>query len=247
MTQVGTMKIKIVAVAMVSAVAAACTTAPPPPPIAAAPPPPPPPAPPPKIVIPPKPTPPAGAFATMAIPQMAPEGVRQTVNYGISDDQKLWNVRSGLNVAALNCLQAQHASLVENYRTFLRQHRRELARTNNRLTSQYRAEHGRNFRNAQDAYNTRVYNYFALPPALPAFCEVAHELSKEIVQVPAGQLDTFAESALPRMEAVYDEFFSAYEKYRVDLAAWEAQYGPGGRVNLDATYGTQPGDGAQNN
>ena len=184
----------------------------------------------------------------MAIPQMAADGARQTVNYGISNEQKLWNVRSGLNVAALNCRNTEHLSLADNYRTFLNRHKRQLSRTNRDLASQYRKEHGRNYRNAQDAYMTRVYNYFALPPALPAFCDVAHELSIEAAQVPAGQLHTFTETALPRMEAVYEEFFSAYEKYRVDLAAWEAQYGPNrSPVTMEANYGPAPGEEPQNN
>lgn len=244
MSQSGVGKLKIVAVAVVSAAVAACgSSAPPPPPVVYAPPPPPP-----KIVIPPRPTAPAGAFATMAVPQMAENGVRQTVNYGISDEQKLWNVRSGLNVAALNCRSNEHISLADNYRAFLQKHRRQLSRTNRDLASQYRAEHGRRYRDAQDAYMTRVYNYFALPPALPAFCDVAHEIGQEIVNVPSGQLHIFTESALPRMEAVYEEFFSAYEKYRVDLAAWEAQYGPNrSPVTMEANYGPQPNETAQSN
>ncbi len=229
------MNMRMLFVVGAAATLAACgTAAPPPPPVVYAPPPPPP-----KIVIPPRPTPPAGAFATMAVPQMMPEGVRQTVNYGISPEQKLWNVRSGLNVAALNCRSSQHVALADNYRTFLNRHKRQLSRTNRTLASQYRKEHGRSYRNAQDAYMTRVYNYFALPPALPAFCNVAHQISQEAAQVPAGQLHTFAETALPRMEAVYDEFFSAYEKYRVDLAAWEARYGQNSSVTMDANYGPQ--------
>mgnify|MGYP003687401911 FL=1 len=95
---------------------------------------------------------------------------------------------------------------------------------------------------------TRVYNYFALPPALPAFCDVAHQIGQEIVDVPAGQLHVFAETALPRMEAVYEEFFSSYEQYRVDLAAWEAQYGPNrSPVTLEANYGPPQSAAAQNN
>ena len=123
MSKTGVVKIKIAAVAMASAVLAACGAEPPPPPVVVAPPPPPP------VVIPPRPTAPAGAFATMAIPQMAADGVRQTVNYGITDEQKLWNVRSGLNVAALNCRSSSHLALASNYSAFLKKHRRQLSRT----------------------------------------------------------------------------------------------------------------------
>ncbi|MGQ7828516.1 hypothetical protein [Altererythrobacter sp. Z27] len=225
-------KTKLAITAAGIAALAACAAPPPPPaPVAYAPPPPPP-----RVVIPPRPTPPAGAFATMAIPQMSANGVRQTVNTGISSEQKLWNLRSGLNVAALNCLRAEHAGLVENYRTLLKQHSRQLAATNNALTKQYRDKHGKSFRDHQDAYMTRVYNYFALPPVLPEFCNVALQVSQEVAQVKPGQLHNFAEQALPRLEAVYEQFFSAYEKYRVDLAAWDARYGAGGGRTMEATY-----------
>jgi len=178
----------------------------------------------------------------MAIPQLTSDGVRRTVNYGISTEQRLWNVRSGLNVAALNCQRPEHGALAENYRIFLERHSRQLSRTNRALASQYRKEHGRSYRDAQDTYMTRVYNHFALPPALPEFCNVAHELSHEVMQVPKGELHAFADTALQRMEAVYHAFYSAYEKYRVDLAAWEARYGEGGVTTLEASYGPQSGN-----
>lgn len=228
-------KLKIAAVAAISATLAACgASAPPPPPIVAAPPPPPP-----KIVIPPRPTPPAGAFATMAIPRLTAEGYRQTVNTGISDHQKLWNVRSGLNVAALNCLRPEHAGLVDNYKTILKRHSRQLASTNRALASEYRQKHGRSFRDHQDAYMTRVYNYFALPPVLPEFCNVALDVSHEIAALPAGQLESYSPTALAKLEQVFENFFSAYEKYRVDLAAWDARYGTPGGSTLEASYGPQ--------
>lgn len=225
------MKTRLALAAALGAVVAACAAPPPPPPpVVVAPPPPP------KIVIPPRPTPPAGAFATMAVPQLTPDGRRLTVNHGITPEQKLWNVRSGLNVAALNCLQPEHATLVDNYRAFLKRHSRELARTNRELAAQYRKEHGRGFRAAQDAYMTKVYNYFALPPVLPQFCDVAHQVSHEVVQVEPGELESFSETALARLEAVFHNFFAAYEKYRVDLAAWDARYGNGGVHTLEANY-----------
>ena len=66
---------------------------------------------------------------------------------------------------------------------------------------------------------------------------MAHQLSFEAAQAKPGELNVFAQQALPRMEAVYEKFFSAYEQYRVDLAAWDARYGGGGSRTMDATYG----------
>jgi len=187
----------------------------------------------------------------MAIPQVSLEGVRQTVNTGISAKQTVWNVRSGLNVAALNCLQPRHAALVDNYKTFLNKHSRELRSTNDALAREYRNAHGSRYRDAQDTYMTQVYNYFALPPALPRFCDAALEISHEAVLVQPGQLEGFAYSALPKMEAVFESFFQAYEQYRANVAAWDARYGTpaygtqtsGGTATLDARYGTSGAGG----
>jgi hypothetical protein len=162
----------------------------------------------------------------MAIPAVGLNGVRQTVNTNISPTQKLWNLRSGLNVAALNCLRAEHAMLVDNYSTFLKRHSRELGRANRDLINEYRQQHGRSSRDVQDTYMTQVYNYFALPPALADFCDVALVLSNEIVALEAGSLATYSDGALARMEAVFENFYSSYEQYRVNVAAWDARYGP---------------------
>lgn len=230
--------LRIAIVATGVAALAACAT----PPASAPPPPPPPQAQARAVVIPPRPRPPSGSVERMVIPAIGYDGHRQTVNTGISSLQRLWNLRSGLNVAALNCQRAQHAALVDNYRTLLKRHSRELARANTALASEYRKAHGSSFRNVQDSYMTRVYNYFALPPTMPQFCDVALELSHEVAQIAPGQLENYSATALPRMEMVFEDFFRTYEQYRVDLAAWDSRYGTGGNaaygVGLAAT--TQP-------
>jgi hypothetical protein len=179
----------------------------------------------------------------MAVPGIGIDGKRLTVNSGISPLQRLWNVRAGLNVAALNCRDPRHAGLVENYGAFLNNHKRELSDTNTRLGREYRAQHGSGYRNVQDAYMTKVYNYFALPPALSAFCDEALMLSGEAAATPRGALGGFSDIALPRMEAVFENFFRSYEQYRVDVAAWDAKYGPsagagaGAGVDSASTFG----------
>ena len=72
---------------------------------------------------------------------------------------------------------------------------------------------------------TQVYNYFALPPALPAFCDAALAISNETLVLAPADLDLFATGALPRLEYVFDNFFGAFERYRIDVAMWDAQYG----------------------
>lgn len=162
----------------------------------------------------------------MTIPMVAATGVRQTVNANLTPAQTTWNLRSALNVAALNCQAPEHASLVDNYGTKLKIHARELSATNRALQSEFRQRYGATYRDVQDSYMTQVYNYFALPPAKKEFCDVATAVSAEAIAVAPGDLEVFAATALPRIEAVFEDFFRAYEKYRVDLAAWNSQYGP---------------------
>lgn len=234
--------LRIVVVTAGSAALAACgATSAPPPRVAL----PAPPSAPKAMVIPPRPLPPTGAVERMTIPALGRDGQRLTVNRGISSMQTLWNLRSGLNVAALNCQRAQHTALVDNYKVLLKRHSRELAKANTALAAEYRKAHGASYRSVQDTYMTRVYNYFALPPTLPQFCDAALAVSGEVVKVAPGGLEQYSLTALPRLEAVFENFFRSYEQYRVDLTAWDSRYGRAGAhgaaaaqpvAQLDARY-----------
>ena len=189
--------------------------------------------------------PPLGATAAMSIPLVAQTGIRQTVNANLSAAQTTWNLRSALNVAALNCQDPQFAGLVDNYSAFLKRNDKQLSATNRVLQGEFRQRYGAKYRDIQDTYMTQVYNYFALPPAKRDFCQVAFGVSGEVIAIEPGQLDLFASTALPRIESVFENFFRAYEKYRSDLDAWNAQYG---RPEVTVTVqelASVPGDQAQ--
>ncbi|WP_209347054.1 hypothetical protein [Pontixanthobacter sp. CEM42] len=162
----------------------------------------------------------------MYIPPRGSDGLRRTINYGLSKPQTLWNLRSALNVAALNCLDPQYVSILPAYRSLLERHRNKLKRTNDSILAQYRADYGRTYRAEYDGYMTQVYNYYALPPAKTQFCRTAAAIANESLTVEVGQLDLFASINLPRIEQVFDNFYSAYEKYQVDVVAWDAEYAP---------------------
>jgi hypothetical protein len=110
--------------------------------------------------------------------------------------------------------------------SFLDRYASKLSATNRALASEFRAEYGPAFRDVQDSYMTRVYNYFALPPAQDRFCDTALVISAEALSPDVNDLDVFAAQALPRIEREFETFFRAYEQYRTDLAAWDARYGP---------------------
>ena len=186
--------------------------------------PPPPPPPPPVVVIPPQPQPPRGASPNLVVPPVDAVGVRQTVNVHLTPAQTTWNLRSAYNVAALNCLQPQHSQIVVGYRAFLKAHAKKLSATNKAIDAEFRQKHGAAFIRPREAYLTQVYNYFAFPPTLPAFCDAALAISLEAQTLKSAEVDAFAARSMPVLERVFDEFFRSYEQYRADLAAWRARY-----------------------
>lgn len=150
--------IRMAAIAAGLATLGACTTP-------AAPPPPPPAAP---IVeaVPIRPLPPGQASYAMNIPPVNSFGLRETVNLGISDDEKVWHFRSAWNVAALNCLDPQYQPILDGYSSYIKDYARPLKQVNDRIDADYRKEFGkgRSAIQARESQMTMVYNYFALPP-----------------------------------------------------------------------------------
>jgi len=191
-------------------------------------PPPPPPPPPPTtkmVFVPWKPVPPNFAPPSIVPRPLGADGLRQTVNRNISPAQTTWNLRSGYNVAALSCQQPKHAEIVVNYRAFLRTHARALRAANQKIDQEWRGKYGAGFVRQREKFMTEVYNHFAMPPTLPAFCDAALAMSIDAKTVKVGQLDAFAARSLPSLEIVFDDFYRRYDEYKVDLAAWEARWG----------------------
>lgn len=230
-------------VVFTAALASCGPNAPPPAPL----PPPPKPAPPPPP--PPKPRPPFGASDNLTIPPVDAGGLRQSVNRNISPTQMLWNLRSALNVAALNCSDPRHAEILPRYRLFLKNYNATLMAANRKVDAEFKARYGAKFTAPREAYMTSVYNHFALPPAMNEFCNASLAVTADlaaltpVVPAPApkkgrakaaaprtvtlkpAELEAFAVRSLPSIEVVYDDFYRRYEKYRLDLAEWNAKYG----------------------
>lgn len=219
------MKSKIAARCLFISAAALALVGNRPKPAPVAPPPPPPPAPV-VVAIPPAPVPPLGAPANLVIPPVGVNGKRVTTNAGLSPDQIVWNLRSALNVAALDCLQPQHAEIVVDYRSLLRIHAKRLAVANRGVDSGFRARFGAGYVRQREAYLTRLYNFYAFPPTLQNFCDVALLVGRDMRTVPSAQLHNFAAANLPKIDAVFEDFYGKYAQYQSDLAAWRARYYP---------------------
>lgn len=189
-------------------------------------PPPPPPPPPPKVVaIPPRPMPPDGASDAIEVPPLGADALRVSVNRNISPVQMLWNLRSAYNVAALNCNGPRHADILARYRAFLTVNAKVLKAANKAVDAEFRQKYGARFIAPREAYMTAVYNHFALPPTLDGFCDAVLAVSRDAQLVKPADLQAFAVASLPNIEVVFDDFYRRYDKYRADLALWQAQYG----------------------
>lgn len=185
---------------------------------------PPPPPPPPLVVIPPRPYAPDHAPYGLPVPAVGADGLFASPNRNISPAQITWNLRSAYNVGALNCPDPARAEITAGYRTFLRAHARGLAAANRTVDAEFRKRHGARFVPHREAYMTGVYNHFAKPNTLPAFCNAVLAMSRDSKTVKPAELNAFAARSLPSIEIVFDDFYRRYAQWKAEINAWDAQY-----------------------
>ena len=169
----------------------------------------------------PRPTPPNGTASNLVIPPVGADGSYATINRGIGADETVWHLRSALNVAALNCRGTQGLAIVAGYTDLLDNQRKP-------LKAAYAASAKAQSSAAKfDAHVTRVYNFFAQPPAQQDFCRIAQTVVVEANATSPADFKSFAARALPRLETPFTDFYRRYDDYRRDLAAWAARNSAG--------------------
>lgn len=104
----------------------------------------------------------------------------------------LWNLRSGLNVAALQCQFSPYLRAVPNYNALLAHHARELASAYSTLEGYFRRVGGRAGPRNFDLYSTQTYNGFSTLRAQLGFCQTASRIAKAALATPKGQFTQFA-------------------------------------------------------
>lgn len=122
----------------------------------------------------------------------------------------IWNLRSGLNVAALQCQFSPYLRAVANYNGLLAHHSGELANAYTALTGYFRRTHGaqqgpRNF----DNYSTTTYNNFSTLQAQYGFCQTSASIAKEALSRPKGELHLVAAA---RMRELRNSLVPAYDR-----------------------------------
>ncbi len=122
----------------------------------------------------------------------------------------LWNLRSGLNVAALQCQFSPYLRTVDNYNALLAHHARELASAYSALESYFRRINGNQGPRRFDDYSTQTYNNFSTLQAQYGFCQTAARIGKEALARRKGELHLLAAA---RMRELRNSLRPAFETY----------------------------------
>jgi hypothetical protein len=165
---------------------------------------------------------PTGATPGFVTPIGDGAGGYLTPNRGLSGEETTWHLRVALNVAALGC----HGTLVDGYNALLNAHKAALAATADAVAMRYKARFGQAWQAHHDDAMTRLYNFWALPPAQGAFCEAARAVLTEVATLAPNALPGFAATALPRVEAPLVAFFVDFDRWRTAHAGWAARHRP---------------------
>ncbi|HEV2568457.1 hypothetical protein [Sphingomonas sp.] len=111
----------------------------------------------------------------------------------------LWNLRAGLNVAALQC-QFEPTLLTRNqYNAMLDNHRTELAQAYQTLTGYFTRTDKKTGQTKLDQYGTRTYSSFSTVLGQLTFCEAAGAIGREAIFAPKGQLYQVAERRMAEL------------------------------------------------
>jgi hypothetical protein len=123
----------------------------------------------------------------------------------------LWNLRAGLNVAALQCQFSPYLRAVDNYNGLLAHHAKELAEAYTTMNNYFKRVQGNPAKGqkAFDDYTTITYNNFSTLQAQLGFCQVASTIGKEALLQPKGQLHQTAEA---RMRELRSSLTPAYNR-----------------------------------
>ena len=108
----------------------------------------------------------------------------------------LWNMRAGLNVAALQCQFSPPLRTVRNYNEVLLQHGAELNAAYTTISGYFKRTAGKTWQTALDQYTTRTYNGFSTLYAQLGFCETAASIGRDALDRRKGDLYLTAQTRM---------------------------------------------------
>jgi hypothetical protein len=115
----------------------------------------------------------------------------------------LWNLRAGLNVAALQCQFSPYLRAVDNYNGILAHHAKELADAYTVMNNYFKRVQGSPAKGqkAFDDYTTITYNNFSTLQAQYGFCQTSSSIAKEALTRPKGELYLTAQQRMRELRA----------------------------------------------
>lgn len=167
--------------------------------------------------------------------------VAQTLPDATPDELKAaltWNLRAGLNVAALQCGFAPYLLTLDSYNQMLGDHGEELAKSYAVLTKYFvrtakgtKAAQTKAGQTALDQYGTRVYSSFSTVGAQLTFCQAAGAISQAALFTPRGSFGTLAQERMRELrnslvlagEQRFPQLRIAFtpKPLRMDAACWK--------------------------
>jgi hypothetical protein len=174
----------------------------------------------------PAPVRPADMADSFVAPARDADGAYATPNRKLTADEATWHMRVALNVAALGCRDAEEAATVASYNLMLAEKKEALTAAGDGMAAAYRERFGAAWQARHDDNMTRLYNFWAQPPAHKGFCAAARQVLREVATVEPGALQGYATSALATLEAPFLTAFAAAENYHSAMAAWRARHVP---------------------
>ena len=134
----------------------------------------------------------------------------------------LWNLRAGLNVAALQCQFSPYLRAVPNYNGLLAHHSVELAAAYTMLGNYFKRVHGARGQKLFDDYSTATYNNFSTLQAQYGFCQTAAGITKAALATPKGELLQLAQRRVRELRnaliPVSDRQELSYNPFTIRLA-----------------------------
>ena len=152
----------------------------------------------------------------------------------------VWSMRSGLNVAALQCGFEPTLRTLENYNAMLSDHNAELTASFNTLAGYFKRNNKtpKAAMTALDIYGTRTYSSFSTVRAQLGFCNAAGRVGRIALFTPKGSFATFAKEHLRELRnslvAQGEQQFTRYRPSisvmlpRLEAACWKKknEYNP---------------------
>lgn len=131
----------------------------------------------------------------------------------------IWNLRSSLNVAALNCQFWPYAMSVRNYNDLLQHHAVELNAAYEGLKSYFRRTAGGAWQERMDEYTTSMYQSYVVIGGQRGFCHIASDVAREALARPKGQLHQTAQARMREMRLSLAPVSDAILPYRETVPA----------------------------